>query len=412
MKKLAFVLVVLIVILCMAIPSFAADGYGIYQPFSPGSSAVASQRFFSASNILDSEQPGYSLAWNYALAVVTRLRLSTVQILPAWGSLSYYVVPYSNCFGYYTSSSDYFDAITSDPVLTGTPASVGSYVDIDVTGLAPAVYFLVIADVTNSYVITGFMFTRINSGDVVVAEPFVAPSDPVSVVSTLSDFYSRYPYARDIVLSGSTSASSSRYNYLYLFFGGNDVHVSYSPPTLSCSSVDAFSRFYSYLDHPATYSLRLYANGQYYSWQTTFSLLYMSVVYSPDDKDSYDFRQDIVGALDDPSFGSTDAAGEALGSATDNAGNVLSSGSSKEDSIVSEALAGADTSQFDSVIQDTSLLAGLSFWKGFLEFTYDNLQFFKVLLGLCISVGTIALVVGVSGRVKRYISSRKGDDEE
>lgn len=412
MKKLAIALAVLIVMLCMAIPSFAADGYGIHLPLTSGSSAVASQQYFALSNILDSDQSGYSLAWNYSLAVVTRLRLSTLLVNSAWGTLSYYVVPYSNCFGYYTDITDYFDAITSDPLLTGTPASTGSYVDIDVSGLAPDVYFLVVASVTKSYVITGFMFTRINSGDIVVVESFASPANPTSIVDSLSDFSSRYPYARDIVLSGNTESTASRYNYLYLYFGGPSVSVVYSPPTLSCSSIDALSRFYSYLDHPATYSLRLYAYGSFYSWSTTFSTLYMTAVYSPDDKDSYDLKQDIVDALDDPSFGSTDSAGEALGSATENAGNVLSSGSSKEDSIVSEALAGADTSQFDSVIQDTSLLAGLSFWKGFLEFTYDNLQFFKVLLGLCISVGTIALVVGVSGRVKRYISSRKGDGEE
>lgn len=412
MKKFAFALVVLIVILCMAIPSFSADGYGIYQPLTPGASAVATQQFFALSNILDSDQPGYSLAWNYSLAVVTRLRLSTLRVNSAWGSLSYYVVPFSNCFGYYTDSTDYFESITSDPLLTGIPASAGSYVDIDVSGLAPDVYFLVVASVTNSYVITGFMFTRINSGDIVVVESFAPPANPTLIVDKLSDFSSRYPYARDIVLSGNTASSVARYNYLYLYFGGPSVSVVYSPPTLSCSSIDALSRFYSYLDHSATYSLRLYANGSFYSWGSTFSVLYMSAVYSPDDKDSYDLKQDIVSALDDPSFGSTDVAGEALGSATDKAENVLSSGSSKEDSIVSEALAGADTSQFDSVIQDTSLLAGLSFWKGFLEFTYDNLQFFKVLLGLCISVGTIALVIGVSGRVKRYVSSRKGDDGE
>lgn len=412
MKKLAFSLAVLIFILCMAIPSFAADGYGIYIPLSTATTAGASRQFFTASNILDSDQPGYSLSWQYALAVVTRLRLSTVQASAAWGSLSYYVVPYSNCFGYYTSPSAYFDALTADPLLSGKPAVVGSYVDIDVSTLAPDVYFLVVADVTNNLIITGFMFTRINSGDVVVVESFAPPANPTLIVNSLSDFYSRYPYARDVVLSGNTAASSSRYNYLYLYFGGPSVNVVFSPPTFSCSSVDALSRFYSYLDHSATYSLRLYANGSFYSWGSTFSTLYMTAVYAQDDKDSYDLKQDIVSALDDPSFGSTDVAGEALGSATDNAGNVLSSGSSKEDSIVSEALAGADTSQFDSVIQDTSLLAGLSFWKGFLEFTYDNLQFFKVLLGLCISVGTIALVVGVSGRVKRYISSRKGDEEE
>lgn len=411
MKKLALVLVVLIVILCMAIPSFAADGYGLGTPFS-SSYYSRTVQYFSASNVLDASLPNYSLDWSYPLAVTSSLRITTVSDV---SYATYYIVPVSAFFGEFSDSRSYIDNIRSSSLASGSLSwSSGSYVDVDVSFLDRGSYFLCCAyiseSVDNLITVTGFMFTKVNSSDIVVSR-YYDMSSVSDLVSLYNSFSSEYPYSYSISM---TLVPVSRWNtYLYAsYYYSSSVFNVYSFPNMSgSSSTSALTRL-PFDFSSGFYSLRFFSSGGSWSYSDIFSGVYVSAVYSPQDKESYYLRQDIVSALDDPSFGSTDAAGEALGSATENAGNVLSSGSSKEDSIVSEALAGADTSQFDSVIQDTSLLAGLSFWKGFLEFTYDNLQFFKVLLGLCISVGTIALVVGVSGRVKRYISSRKGDDEE
>lgn len=120
--------------------------------------------------------------------------------------------------------------------------------------------------------------------------------------------------------------------------------------------------------------------------------------------------QVMVDALNDPSFGSTDQSGSALNNASKDTSDFLQGGSSKEDQLFSDAVKGSDTSQFDGAIKDTNLLAGLKFWREFFEFSYAQLDFYKVILGLCVSVGTIALVLGISGRLKKHL--RKGDDDK
>lgn len=120
---------------------------------------------------------------------------------------------------------------------------------------------------------------------------------------------------------------------------------------------------------------------------------------------SSDFHQSITddfsAALNNPNFGSTIQSGNALNESTNNTSNFLQSGSNKEDQIMNDSVSGSDTSQFDNSIKDVNLLAGLKFWREFLEFSYDSLPFLKVLFGLCVSIGVLALIVGIRGRIRR-----------
>lgn len=117
--------------------------------------------------------------------------------------------------------------------------------------------------------------------------------------------------------------------------------------------------------------------------------------------------QTMVDALNDPSFGSTDASGSALDNATKDTSDMLNNGGNKEDKLVDDALSGVDTSQFANSVTDSSLIAGLKFWREFFEFSYDQLEFYKVILGLCVTLGTLALVLGISGRVHNYRQSQR-----
>lgn len=117
--------------------------------------------------------------------------------------------------------------------------------------------------------------------------------------------------------------------------------------------------------------------------------------------------QTMVDALNDPSHGSTDQSGAALNDGTNNASDMLNNGGHKEDQLVDGSISGADTSQFENSVTDASLIAGLRFWREFFEFSYNQLEFYQVVLGLCVTLGTLALVLGISGRVHNYRASQR-----
>jgi len=411
LKKLALVLVVLIVILCMAIPSFAADGYGLGTPLS-SSYYSRTVQYFSASNVLDASLPNYSLDWSYPLAVTSSLRITTVSDV---SYATYYIVPVSAFSGEFSDSRSYIDNIRSSSLASGSLSWFsGSYVDVDVSFLDRGSYFLCCAyiseSVDNLLTVTGFMFTKVNSSDIVVSR-YYDLSSVSDLVSLYNSFSSDYPYSYSISM---TLIPVSRWNtYLYSsYYFSSSVSSVFSFPNMSgSSSTSAFTRL-PFDFSSGFYSLRFYSSGGSWSYSDIFSGVYVSAVYSPEDKESYNLRQDIVSALDDPSFGSTDQASDSLNSSSGAADSMIETGKGKEDQLYSDSETVVDSHFSVDGLSDVDVSAGLSFWKSFFETVYDDIDFVEKILSVTVAISAVALIFGISGRIVSYNRRAKSSKSE
>lgn len=281
-------------------------------------------------------------------------------------------------------------------------------------------------------------------------------SDGLRIISQYSFVLaSKTPYLKEVDLSGlnwvirgvqtstpvssfaslSISAADSTFSFLADYKPKSDSKLLVYFDSIYFANVSKYSPvFLRRTSGPSAYDLYFYnvttfnsANRGYYALYTpsqvsnfSFSAIVKATaaggnfcvsglkIYELQTEDQHEVGN-MVDALDDPSFGDTTSSGGALNDATNDSNNIINDGGNKSDSLVDSSISGADTSDFDSRLNNLDLKAGLSFWRSFFDFFYGSLDFYKVLVGLCISLGTFALVLGISGRVKKYL--KKGDDE-
>lgn len=324
----------------------------------------------------------------------------------------------SDVFTSVISANGLYSKILSNQLMSYdvSASSSNQIVEFDISGLDEGIYNVFLTSNSGALSQTTFYRAVEHTQAIVISNWKIYRVSTGELVSPGSDGYYNFSSGITYRFKILDDVGSGSYKYLFRLGGFLSQGVAYARATTSTIQ----NQYFWFTQYSSNVVAPIFFGDDssfdfYYTGDTGTTLRFGSSDFyvlksSQDIQDDRD-RAVLVDALNDPSFGSTDQSGAALNDATNNTSNFLQGGSSKEDQLMSDALSGADTSQFDNAIKDTSLLSGLQFWREFFEFSYEQLSFYKVILGLCVSIGTIALVLGISGRVKRHLD-RKGDEKE
>ncbi len=428
-KVIVFIMIMLLSVIVITIPSFAGNGAAPY-PFS---------RDYLSVIVPDSNDR--LLVYDGSLDVTC---LSSFSVYTSYSVVKCSALPVTLFLSKFHYSSDNYLSCTLPSVLSG-PANYNRRLSIDVSSLEDGEnYYLFLLD-DSEFIVASYSFVKNSSCSGYVSLDILKPSykrgfvindsdiymtisDPVQINALLSFSYPSETY--DAILcecvtyqnysSSNIIPAFSIRGHDYGSFPGNfwdnstvyalgvNESISGGSYLFSLSSCADYSGqgflFFPYAPLSCNSDLSVSVAGRFYGVkfvEKSKDALTLEQLMDPSSDFHQSITDDFSAALNNPNFGSTIQSGNALNESTNNTSNFLQSGSNKEDQIMNDSVSGSDTSQFDNSIKDVNLLAGLKFWREFLEFSYDSLPFLKVLFGLCVSIGVLALIVGIRGRIRR-----------
>lgn len=189
----------------------------------------------------------------------------------------------------------------------------------------------------------------------------------------------------------------------------DNMHGGSSPGSPSYFLID-FNN-YPYIDPEASFSLefsfRVYAmenvEGNNLHWNIS-NFRFASITYGNTSNIS-----DIVSALNDPSFGSFENPldDSKIDSSSGKLDDAVGDYSNLENDLISSS--DVDVSYYGDPLG--SLTDSFSWWSQALTSIYVGVPLFESVIGLCVTVGLFAVIVGIGGRsVSNYFKNKKGDD--
>lgn len=432
-------------IIFITIPSFAGNGAAPY-PFS---------RDYLSVIVPDSNDR--LLVYDNSLDVTC---LSSFSVYTSYSIVKCSSLPTTLFLSKFHYSSDNYLSCTLPSVLSG-PAKYNRRLSIDVSTLEDGEnYYLFLLD-DSEFIVASYSFVKNSSCSGYVSLDVLKPSykrgfvvndsdiymtvsDPVQINALLSFSYPAQTY--DAILCECVTYqnySSSKIipvfsvrGHDYGSFPGNfwdnstvyalgvNESISGGSYLFSLSSCADYSGqgflFFPYAPLSGDSDLSVSVAGRFYGVkfvEKSKDALTLEQLMDPSSDFHKSITDDFVDALNDSSFGSTDAAGESLFSASDSASFMIDIGKGKEDHLYSDSETVVDSHLSADGLSDVDVSAGLSFWKSFFEFVYDDIDFVEKILGVTVAISAVALIFGISGRVVSYnrraksSKSDRGDSE-
>lgn len=407
MKKIVLIILVVIIVIGTAVPAIAFNGGFVPDPLSSGVTVTTNPIIYCSTPICTGRLRGRI---DRTATSVARL-LITPSILQAYDdNEQIYSWAVKNCLYNMTVN----EPMDFDLDLTTYISTPGNYNILYTDGLR------VLSQYNFVYVLEQQFLKKVDLSGLTWNRNSEQTTIPIttSIGTPLASVDVNYNFVLNYVPK-SNSLLLVKFSFLYLY-GGARYSPCFFRRSAGPSSVSSFlynvnlynSAYpYYFLVEPAfvsNFSLSIGVYSQVTKGNFSVSGVEIYELQTSEQKDT----QIIVDALNDPSYGSTDQSGAVLNDGTNNASDMLNNGGNKEDQLVDGSISGADTSRFESSVTDSSLIAGLRFWREFFEFSYNQLDFYQVIVGLCVTLGTLALVLGVSGRVHNYRARNKKEGKK